>query len=99
MATDYTRCKAFGHQWDDAPPPPWNRHFSDRNHGVLHFRCVQCSMYKRATVHLYTGETRNAYKRPDDYNEVKQTVRAWKSQYALTVIRRSKSKSKRKAKK
>lgn len=97
--TDYTRCKSFGHAWDDAPAPPGSRPAPDRNHGRLHFRCINCYMIKRVTVHLYTGQTRNYYIRPGDWSDVKQSKGDWKMQYTLAVTRRLASKPKRKGKK
>lgn len=74
---DFTRCKSFGHYWDDAVSPPGMPRV-EAGYGRLYFRCSRCGTEKYYNIWLATGEGRPTYRYPDHYSDNKDTRRGWK---------------------
>lgn len=78
----FTRCKGFGHNWDDAPSPPYATP-PKAGYVKIFFRCTRCGTEKTYNLNRSTGEGKPAYSYPRDYSAEKASKREWKLLFAL----------------
>lgn len=80
----YTECKSFGHMWDRDAPAPFGVRPAPKGWRQIHFRCLECTMIRRVRINMRTGETKNSYTKPPEYDAVKKDRRAWKIEFVRT---------------
>ena len=76
--TGASRCKGWGHSWDDVPTPPWAT-VAERGFMKVHWRCLRCGTEKEYLLNVKTGEGRPKYRYPKEYKSLTAGSRAeWK---------------------
>lgn len=80
--TAYSRCKGFGHRWDDYADP--NLRPPAQGFARIAFRCTECKRCKYYDMNLRTGQigTPRYYNLPEDWHNVTMSTRSeWKISY------------------
>lgn len=85
----YSRCKGYGHRWDDPPNPPGLKPAKPGFIKVF-FRCDVCAREKISTINLTTGDSRSHYRGPFDYSEWTASRADWKLIYLQNRARMKK---------